>query len=129
MKKIIIVILLFSSVAVAVTTITYNIPDNYGVKLLDAYIAQSDARVRIEIRGNKGTGSEGTEYYHAILDFRTPVYDPNVPHAAFVKRRTALFVDALRVAHERKLKVDSYEEYIAGAPSVDVNEPDPNEMN
>lgn len=131
MKKygLLIAVVLTAGIAFGVTTITYNIPDVYGADLLAALIAQSDAHVRIEITGSQGAGNPDVEDYRAILDFRTPVYDPNVANAMFVKRRIALFADALRIAHQRKLKNDIRETYLEAAPGVDVNEPDPNEMN
>jgi hypothetical protein len=126
MKKLIAVLIIAScTVVYAVTTITYNIPDNYGKELLAALIAQSDARVSIEIRSHTPNPEDD---YDCRIDFRTPAYDPNVAPAVFVKRRMALFADALTVAHKKKLKEDIRNEYYQNAPLVDVNEPDPNNM-
>lgn len=127
MKKFIAVIIIaLCSVALAVTTITYNIPDAYGLKLLTALIAQSDAHVSIEIRVH---APEPEDEYNARIDFRTPPHDPNVANAVFVKRRIALFAAALRVAHENKIRDDAMREYYQNAPVIDVNNPDPNSLN
>jgi hypothetical protein len=127
MKKLIAVIIIGTcSVVYAVTTITYNIPDDYGKELLAALIAQSDAHVSIEIRSH---APNPEDEYDCRIDFRTPAYDPNVAPDVFVKRRIALFADALKVAHKKKLKEDIRDEYYKNAPLVDVNEPDPNNMN
>jgi hypothetical protein len=128
MKKLIIITLVIAmaSVALAVTTITYNIPDDYGTKLLAALIAQSGAEVEIEIRRH---ASDPEDEYNARVRFDTPAHDPNVPNATFVKRRIALFAAALRVAHENKLRDDSLRTYHNNAPVIDVNTPDPNSMN
>ena len=130
MKKcIFLTILLTATVAYGVTVITYNVPDSFGAKLLAACIAQSDAHVTITIRGSQGASDPNQEDYSAKIDFRTPPHDPNVPNAIFVKRRIALFASAIQAAHQRKLKNDTRNDYIEAAPIVDVNEPDPNEMN
>ena len=126
MKKLIaVLIIVFCSVDYEVTTITYNVPNDYGVELLTALIAQSDCHVSIEFRGSS---SNHEDDYDARIDFRTPAHDPNVAPAVFVKRRIALFASALKVAHERKLAEDERREYYQNAPVIDVNDPDPNDM-
>ena len=130
MKKcIFLMVLLIAATAYSVTVITYNVPDSFGAKLLAACIVQSDAHVTITIRGSQGASDPNQEDYSAQIDFRTPPYDPNIPNAAFVKRRVALFASALQKAHTRKLQEDIQRGYYENAPIIDVNEPDPNEMN
>jgi len=126
MKKVIAVIIIaVCSVAMAVTTITYNVPNDFGQELLTALIAQSDCHVSIEFRGSSPNPEDD---YDARIDFRTPAYDPNVAPAVFVKRRVALFAAALKTAHERKVRDDTLKEYYRNAPTIDVNDPDPNDM-
>ncbi len=122
------IVLLWAVSLYAVTTITYNIPDDEGVKFLAAYIAQSNAHVNISIRGSQNAADPNVPDYSATIDFRTPVYDANVPNAAFVKRRTALFASALNQDHKAKLAQETKKAYLDLAPVVDVNEPDPNDM-
>lgn len=126
MKKVLAALLILSGVAYGATVITYNIPDAYGLKLLEAVTAQDDAYVRIEIRGHRNTAS-GDDYY-AVVDFRTPPNDPNDSAAVKVKRRVALFASALVKAHEWKAKKDAYLEYQESAPSTQVDAPDPNDL-
>ena len=131
MKKlaIAITVVLMAGLAFGVTTITYNIPDAYGLKLLNALIAQSGARIRIEVWGLNEESEPGSNTYHTVFDFDTPTHDPNVPNAEFVKKRVAFIADAFKVSHERKVKNDAHKTYMDSAPSVDVNEPDSGNMN
>jgi len=127
MKKYIAVIIIgVCSVAYAITTITYNIGNEFGQELLTALIAQSDAHVTIEIRGHDP--ADPSNDYDARIDFRTPAHDPNVAPAVFVKKRIALFTTALKAAHDRKIRDDTLREYYQNAPVIDVNLPDPNNM-
>ena len=130
MKKLIaIVILCIAGIALGVTTITYNIPDVFGAKLLTALKAQADAHIRIGIRGSQNSIDPNEEDYSTFIDFRTPPHDPNVTNVVFVKKTIALYASALEKAHEKWLKIEARKLYDAGSPSIDVNEPDPNEMN
>lgn len=126
MKKLIMLLAItICSIAIAVTTITYNVPDDYGKELLTALIAQSDCHVSIEIRGHN---PDPEKEYNARIDFRTPAYIEGENPALFVKRRIALFATALKSAHEQKIKDDTIREYYKNAPVIDVNKPDPNDL-
>lgn len=126
MKKLIaVLVLVICTTVYAVTTITYNVPDDYGKELLAALIAQSDCHVSIEIRGHN---PDPEQEYNARIDFRTPAYVEGENPALFVKRRIALFATALKCAHEQKLKDDILRDYYQNAPVVDVNTPDPNDL-
>jgi hypothetical protein len=130
MKKLAMLITLaIATTAWAVTVITYNVPDVYGLKLLDALLAQSDADVRIQIRGHEGAPEPANNQYRADVAFYVPPRDPNLTNAEFVKRRIARFADALQLAHKRKLDKEIRDVYLAAAPVIDANAPDPNEMN
>jgi hypothetical protein len=128
-KLAILITLLIANTAPAPTVITYNIPDVYGLKLLEALEAQSDSNVVIRITKVDKSGGEPRVTYFADISFDLPERDPALSNGDFVKRRMARFADALRLAHEKKLLQDIRKTYLAGTPSVNVNDPDPNEMN
>ena len=115
--------------AFGITTITYSVPDAYAIRHFKAQKAQSGANVVITIsRSTRGGGEPRLEYF-ADISFELPAYDPNIPNDVFVKRRNAMFADAQTLAHEKKLEQDAKKAYLAGAPSITVKVPDPNEMN
>ena len=120
MKKLIIG-LLFCSVAYGAVNIAFNIPDAYATKLLDAFTAQDNCHVVITF-----TGTGDNDGYSAQIDIgpnkMTPK-DPNESNQAYGKRRIGLIIDAVRLAHEKKLKQDIRAAYEANAPAIDMNEP------
>ena len=117
------ILLCLASMAIGATTITYVIPNDKGLAIIEAFLAQDNAHVLIAIRGSQDPEDPNTPDYSARIDFRTPVRDPNDDNATYVKKRTALFVNAMVAAHKAKIKQDTLKEYNLLAPSVDVNEP------
>ena len=113
--------LLFVSIAYGVTTVTYNISDAYALKLMAAFTAQDNCHVVITF-----TGTGDNDVYHAKMDISPTLMTPKEPgesNQAYGKRRIGIIIDAVRLAHEKKLLKDTRDTYMASAPSVDVNEP------
>jgi hypothetical protein len=108
-----------------VTTITYNVPDIFGIPLFKALKAQSYTNMNISFQGMH---QEGVEDYVANITIILPAYDANLPNDVFVKRRMARIASGLKVAHELKLADEARKLYLDAAPIIDVNDVDPNDM-
>jgi len=130
MKKIaiLLVVACMAGIALGVTTITYNVPDVFGVKLLAALMAQADAHVSIEIRGDRDSSEPGDEYSTRV-HFRTPAKPAGMTNAVFVKKTIGLYASALEKAHQKWLYREIRIAYDANAPVEDIGVPDPNELN
>ena len=125
MKKLALV-LITATVASAVTQITFNINDTYGLKLLAAFEAQDNSHVTITFRGSQGAGDPEAEDYSASISINPNLMLPKQPgetNAQYVKRRVSLIIDACRLAHEKKISQDAWELALAAVPAIDVNEP------
>lgn len=124
---IVVLVMVLVGVAMGATTITYNIPNDVALRILTAFIEQSNADAVIDIQV-----SQGQQDYSTRVEFHTgDPPDPNATNgelAEFVKRRTAKIVMAFEKAHRNKLKFDEGRVYDVNRPKVDPNEPDPNEM-
>lgn len=123
MKTSIIIATWFVVLASGATTISWNIRNSYGAKLLAAFEAQDESHVSISFRGSQNAINPNAPDYAASIDFRTPARDPNDTNTQYVKKRVSLIIDAIKLAHEKKLLEDVKRIYHANRPSIDVNEP------
>lgn len=106
--------LILATITGAATVITYTIPNAKATKILAAFEAQSGCTVMIQIR--KGG-------YLSNIKFDLALRDPNSTDVEFVKQQNGLIAHAFVVAHEIKLRADTYNAYRVAMPIVDVNEP------
>ena len=122
-KMIIACLLVLATVAYGATQISFSLGDAYAQKLLTAFLAQDECHVTMLFRGSQNAADPNVPDYDARIDFRTPARDPNESLQIYAKRRIGLVVDAMRLAHEKKILQDALDVYWANAPVIDVNEP------
>ena len=122
-KALICIILICASTANAATSISFTMSQVYAVKLLQAFEAQDDCFVTITFRGSQNAEDPNEPDYSAGIQFRTPVRDPADTAQVYAKKRIALLIDAVRLAHEEKLFQDALKVYNMNAPVSTVEDP------
>lgn len=128
----VILVMALVGAAMGATSITYNIPNDIALRIVTAFTEQSNSHVVIHFQDNQSAEDPNVEDYSARVGFDLgDPPDPNATNAelaAFVKRRTAKIVMAFEKAHRNKLRRDEMRVYDVGRPTLDPNEPDPNDM-
>ena len=126
------IVLLTAGIVCAATTISYDIPNAVARRIVTGFIAESNAHVVIHIQGNQSAIDPNEEDYSTRVEFWTgDPPDPNATNgelATFVTQRVAQITMAFEKAHRNKLAHDEMRVYDVNRPTLDPNEPDPNDM-